>query len=101
MFKFYNHASFLLDDILVDPWFSDSVFLSSWDLLSELKYNINAINFNYLFISHEHPDHFHIPTLRTINNPESKTVIFHKTIDGKVLKFIKEMGFKTLECGNS
>ena len=101
MFKFYNHASFLLDDILVDPWFSDSVFLSSWDLLSELKYNINAINFNYLFISHEHPDHFHIPTLRTINNPESKTVIFHKTIDGKVLKFIKEMGFKTLECANS
>ena len=36
MFKFYNHASFLLDDILVDPWFSDSVFLSSWDLLREL-----------------------------------------------------------------
>ena len=100
MFKFYNHSSFLIDDILVDPWFSGSVFLSSWDLLSELKYNINSINYNYIFISHEHPDHFHIPTLKEISNPEAKTIIFHKTVDGKVLNFIKEMGFKTLECVN-
>ena len=87
MFKFYNHSSFLIDDILVDPWFSGSVFLSSWDLLSELKYNINSINYNYIFISHEHPDHFHIPTLKEISNPEAKTIIFHKTVDGKVLNF--------------
>lgn len=101
MFKFYNHSTFLIDDILVDPWFKGEIFLNGWNLLKEIDYDINRIRFDYIFISHEHPDHFHIPTLKSISNPETKTVIFHKTIDGKVLEFVKKLGFKTLECESS
>ena len=101
MFKFYNHSTFLIDDILVDPWFKGEIFLNGWNLLKELDYDINRIRFDYIFISHEHPDHFHIPTLKSISSPETKTVIFHKTIDGKVIEFVKKLGFKTLECDSS
>ena len=60
MFKFYNHSTFLIDNILVDPWFKGEIFLNGWNLLKELDYDINRILFDYIFISHEHPDHFHI-----------------------------------------
>ena len=97
MFKFLNHASFLVDNILVDPWSKDSVFLNGWNLLKEFDNDINNNYFEYIYISHEHPDHFHIPTLKSINNPQTKTIIFHKTLDSKVIKFVKSLGFKTLE----
>lgn len=100
MFRFLNHASFLVDDILVDPWFDDSIFLNGWNLLKKFDYDINKLSYQYIFISHEHPDHFHIPTLKKIANPESKTIIFHKTLDSKVIDFVKKMGFNVLECEN-
>ena len=100
MFRFLNHASFLVDDILVDPWFDDSIFLNGWNLLKNFDYDINRLSYQYIFISHEHPDHFHIPTLKKIANPESKTIIFHKTLDSKVIDFVKKMGFNVLECEN-
>ena len=100
MFRFLNHSSFIVGNILVDPWFKESVFLNSWNLLKEFDYDINKLKYEYIYLSHEHPDHFHIPTLKKIANPESKTVIFHKTTDGKVVDFVKNMGFKILECEN-
>ena len=54
MFKFYNHSTFLIDNILVDPWFKGEIFLNGWNLLKELDYDINRILFDYIFISHEH-----------------------------------------------
>ena len=46
-------------------------------------------------------DHFHIPTLKQIKHPNLKTIIFHKTLDKKVIEFVKKMGFKTIECENN
>ena len=63
MFRFLNHSSFIIGNILVDPWFKDNIFLKGWNLLKEFDYDINKLSYEYLFISHEHPDHFHIPTL--------------------------------------
>lgn len=100
MFRFLNHASCIMGNVLVDPWFKGDIFLNGWNLLKEFDYDINKLSYEYIFISHEHPDHFHIPTLKEIKNPESKTIIFHKTTDGKVVDFVKKMGFKILECEN-
>ena len=101
MFRFLNHSSFIMDSILVDPWFKDSIFLNGWNLLKEFEYDINKMYYEYIFISHEHPDHFHIPTLKQIKHPNLKTIIFHKTLDKKVIEFVKKMGFKTIECENN
>ena len=100
MIKFLNHASFIVDNILVDPWFEGSVFLNGWNLLKKIKYNINKLKYDYIFISHEHPDHFDIKTLKSISNPEEKTIIFHKTEDRKIIEFVENLGFKVLECEN-
>ena len=72
MFRFLNHSSFVMDSILVDPWFKDSIFLNGWNLLKEFEYDINKMYYEYIWISHEHPDHFHIPTLKQIKNPNRK-----------------------------
>ena len=49
-----------------------------------------------LWISHEHPDHFHVPTLRSIP-PERRaetTVLFQSTIDRRVAEFCRSLGFR-------
>ena len=71
MFRFLNHSSFIMDSILVDPWFKDSIFLNGWNLLKEFEYDINKMYYEYIYISHEHPDHFHI-YIKTNKAPKFK-----------------------------
>ena len=63
--RFVNHASVVLEcdgiNILTDPWFNGSVFDNGWKLIYEnSKNDIKDIinNVQYIYISHEHPDHF-------------------------------------------
>ena len=69
--KFLNHASILVEiketQIIFDPWFFGEIFNNSWSLVQNT--DVQSINFEklkYIIISHEHPDHFHIPTLKFI-----------------------------------
>jgi len=101
MIKFFNHSSFLLDNILVDPWTKGSIFLNGWNLLKEFDKEISQYGYDWIYISHEHPDHFNIPFLESISDPEMKTIIFHKTLDRKVVSFVKRLGFKVLEVENN
>ena len=87
MFRFLNHSSFIMDSILVDPWFKGSIFLNGWNLLKEFEYDINKMYYEYIYISHEHPDHFHIPTLKQIKHPNLKTIIFHNSVQSFVIFF--------------
>ena len=68
--KFINHASVMFDlgevRILTDPWYQGLVFNDGWSLLNDEKIDINKIDFNYLWYSHEHPDHFNLPDLLAI-----------------------------------
>lgn len=83
-----SHASVIIEvggvRILTDPWQSGTAFNDSWKLLIEpadLGPLLDTIDF--LWISHEHPDHFHIPTLRAL--PESfrqrVPVLFQRSSD--------------------
>ena len=65
--QFINHASLLISNgnksLLTDPWYSGSVFDDGWSLLFENSYEkiqklLNQVN--YIWVSHEHPDHFSI-----------------------------------------
>ena len=67
-----GHASLLISDtwkkpiLLTDPWITGSNYWRSWwlqnypskSLIESLK------NIPFVYITHEHPDHFHTPSLR-------------------------------------
>lgn len=101
--KFLGHSSILIESgdskVLCDPWYTGKVFNEGWDLLSTPKFTMGDLDFNYIWYSHEHPDHFSVPDIKSI--PEEKrgsiTILFQKTIDNKVKDFCLKQGFKVKE----
>ena len=54
-------------NILCDPWYVETAFNDGWTLLPKPSFDYNELSkIDYLWISHEHPEHFHIPTLKAI-----------------------------------
>ena len=51
---------------------------------------------NYIWFSHEHPDHFYPPNIKLIPEKYKKniTVLFQNTIDGRVAEYCKRSGLK-------
>ena len=100
--QFLNHSSLLLTTsktkILCDPWFKGTAFSDGWSLLYDESHNINELDFDYIWMSHEHPDHFSIPTLRELN--KSCTFLFQETKDKKVKKYLEEKGHSVIELKN-
>ena len=100
--QFLNHSSLLLTTsktkILCDPWFKGTAFSDGWSLLYDESHNINELDFDYIWMSHEHPDHFSIPTLRELN--KSCTFLFQETKDKKVKKYLEEKGHLVIELKN-
>jgi len=90
--EFLNHSCLIVKSgntkILCDPWFTGPAFNNSWRLLYEDSHNINQIECDYVWISHEHPDHFSIPTLSQIN--KSKHFLYQQTSDKKVKKWLEK-----------
>lgn len=90
--KFLNHASLEIRSnefsMVVDPWFGQRIFNDGWSLLwRDDLLNLDNLSPNAIWLSHEHPDHFHPPTLLQI--PHSKRpsvcVYFQKTNDKRVI----------------
>jgi len=111
--RLINHASakISLDNISIvsDPWYEGSVFHKGWKLIHELpieetkKYLENT---NYIYISHEHPDHFS-PSFflndeyKEILNRNNTKILFQKTKDKRVLKFLEKRGYRVIEVPNN
>ena len=104
--KLINHSSILIKSgnikLLTDPWYSGSAFNNGWSLLYEN--NIDTIKkiltcLDYIFISHEHPDHFSINFFKDyeeiikLNNVK---IIFQASHDKRVEKFLKKMNFEMI-----
>tara|TARA_B100000427_G_scaffold41503_1_gene30163 strand:+ start:274 stop:1593 length:1320 start_codon:yes stop_codon:yes gene_type:complete len=105
--QFFNHACFSIENentlLLSDPYLSGTAFNDGWDLI------VNDVIFDrfsekklFIYYSHEHPDHFSIPFLKSINSEIRKeiTIIFQKTRDGRVKSFLENEGFSVLELHN-
>ena len=96
-----NHASFLLEDeglrIVTDPWLSGTAFNRGWRLMSPTVFDpADFRGVTHIWFSHQHPDHFSPPDLRKIP-PETRagiTVLYQETIDKKVVRFCRGMGFR-------
>ena len=105
--KWVNHASYILEHknikLITDPWLFGSAFDGGWDLLIESKFTISDFqNITHIWFSHEHADHFAPWVLSKIPEEVRKkiTVLFHETLDKRVLNFCKNLSFKTIELEN-
>jgi UDP-MurNAc hydroxylase len=106
-----SHASVILwttaGGLWSDPWLKGKAFNDSWGLWPEAAFDNSLLDgIGFLWISHEHPDHFHIPSLRSL--PESfkqrVTVLFQEKNSEKLFDAMRTMGyrdFKTLPDGEN
>jgi UDP-MurNAc hydroxylase len=99
--QFVNHSSFIIESgdvrIISDPWLEGRVFNNGWDLISKTRLSYDDFkDINYIWFSHEHPDHFFPPNLKKIPAEYKKniTVLFQKTIDKRVAEYCVKAGFK-------
>jgi len=97
--RLISHASVIIKSdisIWTDPWLHGKAFNDSWSL-SPLPAFDEALydEIDYIFISHEHPDHFHVQTLRSLPDSFKKrvTVLYQKNNSEKMLKAFKRLGF--------
>ena len=107
--KYINHASILWSNdeetvnILSDPWFVGNAFLDGWSLMWKTDLENFAIPPNtYIWISHEHPDHFSPVTLHQLDEKIKDCVfLYQDTHDKRVVNWLKRFNYKyeELESG--
>lgn len=70
-FKLYSHASLEIEyngfNLLCDPWLDGPAFMGAWLQYPPSSISAEHLNPDAIWISHEHSDHFHEPTLKKIN----------------------------------
>lgn len=69
---YLGHAAILADvdgtRILMDPWLTDPTYHGTWWHYPPLELGPRDLpKLDYLYVSHEHPDHFDPPTLAQLN----------------------------------
>jgi UDP-MurNAc hydroxylase len=99
-----SHASVIIEShglrIWTDPWLSGKVFNESWSLFPEAAFDPAMLDgIDYLWISHIHPDHFHIPSLNALT-PEFKRrvkVLFQDNHADQVFAVMEKCGYKNFQ----
>lgn len=69
---YFGHACLMLEShgqrILMDPWLTDPTYHGTWWHYPPLRLGVQDVpRLDYLYISHEHPDHFDPPTLAQLD----------------------------------
>jgi hypothetical protein len=99
-FRWVNHAAFVLEtgpvQLLSDPWLFGSAFADSWDLLAPTR--LETLDFGaitHIWVSHEHPDHFSPPSLRSIPEEDRQHIVLmtQRTRDRRVAAYCETLGF--------
>src|SRR5690606_7898416 len=84
--------------LLCDPWTSGSAFHHGWNLIAEEQHE-GLDEVDYIWFSHEHPDHFSVPFLRSIPawRRPAITILYQHMPDGRIVSFCRELGFVVRE----
>ncbi|MGO9060758.1 MAG: MBL fold metallo-hydrolase [Candidatus Binataceae bacterium] len=98
--RLVSHASVLIESgdcvVWTDPWLSGKVFNDSWSLFPSAAWDDSLLGkIDYIWISHEHPDHFNIPTLRSLPDwfKRKTTILFQDLGSAKMVRAFTELGF--------
>jgi UDP-MurNAc hydroxylase len=95
---FINHASILLEsrcaNLLCDPWTVGKAFNEGWALLSPSA-PVPYESVDYIWISHEHPDHFSFPTLKSIPQADRRriVVLYQRHSSPRLTDALNQLGF--------
>ena len=98
--RYLSHASILLETnsfkMITDPWFFGSAFCNGWWLKNPPKFDLKSIlnDLDLIYISHNHPDHLHIETLKKID-PNVK-IICPNFKSQSTERLLKRIGFKNI-----
>jgi hypothetical protein len=99
--KFLGHSSLIIrteaTGILCDPWLSGRVFNNSWGLSPPPQFAPGDLRgVDYLWISHEHPDHLHFPSLASLPTDFKSrvTVLFQRNNSHKVGAALAKNGYR-------
>jgi UDP-MurNAc hydroxylase len=98
---FVGHACVVAEcadtSILMDPWLFGKIFNDSWSLLPEPKFDQAMLDqIDYIWISHEHPDHCHFPTLDSFPAAFKArvTILFQDRDSTKMLAAFRKLGYQ-------
>ena len=98
--RFFNHAFIIIETpdckFATDPWAFGPAFNNGWWLTKPTKKDwLNEINsVDFIYISHNHPDHLHELTLSKIN--KNIKIIVPKFTQDSVGKYIETLKFKDI-----
>ncbi len=110
--KLINHASVKINidgiSIVSDPWYDGSVFHKGWKLIHELpveEIKRHLEKTDYIYVSHEHPDHFSPgfffnKEYKSILEKNRTKILFQETKDKRVYNFLIKNGFEVIEVPN-
>ncbi len=98
--KYFNHAFLVVEGknfkFATDPWAIGPAFNNGWWLNEKTEANwleeVNSCDF--IYISHNHPDHLNQHTLKKIS--KNKTIIIPKFQDDSIGGMLKKLKFKNL-----
>src|SRR5271170_1786479 len=98
--RFVGHACIVADcddtSILMDPWLFGKIFNNSWSLMPEPQFDRATLDrIDYLWLSHEHPDHCHFPMLNSLPAAFKArvTILIQEREYSKMLAPLRELGY--------
>jgi hypothetical protein len=100
--RFVSHASFSVESggitLLCDPWLFGKAFNQGWALLSPAA-PVPWKKIDYVWISHQHPDHLHFPTLKSLPPQERNrlTVLYQKHASLRIPKVLRGLGYSNVQ----
>lgn len=103
-----NHACCKVETdgpgLLFDPWIEGPAFNAGWDLLipTPLSFDEIMAGVSFIWISHEHPDHFSPGFLGRVAKTHGRevTVLFQATRDRRVADFCRSLGLAVQELAD-
>jgi CMP-N-acetylneuraminate monooxygenase len=98
--RYLNHATIAISfsgiTLITDPWLFGPAFMTGWWLdQTSTEDSIEILkSADYIFISHNHPDHLHAETLEIVS--KDKNIIVGNFSSKSTEKYLKSLGFRNV-----
>lgn len=99
---YLNHASVIIKSgdlaLLCDPWFSGTAFAGGWGLQYDNPEALQkAASCTHLWISHFHPDHLHMQTLKQLAGIAPEIIaLANDSVNFRISDALKQAGFRNI-----
>lgn len=81
--------------LLTDPWLASPALLGAWAHYPPLAVEVSTLHPDAVWVSHEHSDHFHIPTL--VHFDRSTPVYVPDCPNRRLVAQLDELGFANVQ----